>query len=209
VLMEPGQTFAPDMSLLDGFVPGTEAITVSFSGIPVDANALYNSLARYPYGCTEQTTSRALPLLYAEQLVEQGADTGSPVARDTVQVAVSQILNRQSNNGAFGLWREGDGQASPWLGAYTTDFIYRAKEAGYQVPQAAMDRAYRSMRAIAQGDAWRVYGYATDVYESRWHDDTEKMLMLRASPYALYILARAGKADVSRLRYLHDRMIAN
>jgi hypothetical protein len=65
------------------------------------------------------------------------------------------------------------------------------------------------LRTIAQGDAWRVYGYETDVYESRWHDDTEKKLMQRAAPYALYVLARAGRADVSRLRYLHDRELGD
>jgi uncharacterized protein YfaS (alpha-2-macroglobulin family) len=205
-LMEEDQTFAPEISLFDGFVPGTAQMTVSFSGLPVDPNALYNSLARYPYGCTEQTISRALPLVYAEQLIEEGARNGSqPVARDRVQAAASRVLNRQSENGAFGLWRAGDGYASPWLGAYTTDFLYRAKEQGYEIPQAALDRAYQSLRTIAQGDAWRVYGYQTDVYESRYHDDTEKKLMQRAAPYALYVLARAGKADVSRLRYLHDR----
>ncbi len=203
-LMEADQTYAPSADLLDGFVPGTAMMSVSFSGIPVDPNALYQSLARYPYGCTEQTISRALPLIYAEQLVDEGAE-GEPVAKDRVQKALARVLNRQSDNGAFGLWREGDGYASPWLGAYTTDFVYRAQEAGYEVPQAALDRAYQSMRAIAQGDAWRVYGYQTNVYESRWHDDTEELLMQRAAPYALYVLARAGKADVSRLRYLHDR----
>lgn len=209
VLMEEDQTFAPDISAFDGFVPGTARMTVSFSGLPVDPNALYNSLARYPYGCTEQTISRAMPLVYAEQLVEEGARDNRPVARDRVQAAISRVLNRQSENGAFGLWRTGDGYASPWLGAYTTDFLYRAKENGYEVPQAALDRAYQSLRTIAQGDAWRVYGYQTDVYESRYHDDTEKKLMLRAAPYALYVLARAGKADVSRLRYLHDRELSD
>lgn len=209
VLMEEDQTFAPDISAFDGFVPGTARMTVSFSGLPVDPNALYNSLARYPYGCTEQTISRAMPLVYAEQLVEEGARDNRPVARDRVQAAISRVLNRQSENGAFGLWRAGDGYASPWLGAYTTDFLYRAKENGYEVPQAALDRAYQSLRTIAQGDAWRVYGYQTDVYESRYHDDTEKKLMLRAAPYALYVLARAGKADVSRLRYLHDRELSD
>nr|WP_070959982.1 alpha-2-macroglobulin [Hyphomonas sp. Mor2] len=207
-LMQEDQTYAPDLGLFDGFVPGTARMTVSFSGLPVDPNALYNSLARYPYGCTEQTISRAMPLIYAEQLIEEGARDEQPVARDRVQAAIARVLNRQSDNGAFGLWRAGDGYASPWLGAYTTDFLYRAKEEGYEVPQAALDRAYQSLRTIAQGDAWRVYGYETDVYESRWHDDTEKKLMQRAAPYALYVLARAGKADVSRLRYLHDRELS-
>ena len=122
-----------------------------------------------------------------------------------MQEAVTNILNRQSSEGAFGLWREGDRNASPWLGAYTTDFLYRANAEGFEVPQEALDRAYQSMRQIAQGDAWRVYGYETDVWESRWHDDTEAKLMRRSSAYALYVLAKAGKADMSRLRYLHDR----
>ncbi|MEO1554456.1 MAG: alpha-2-macroglobulin family protein, partial [Pseudomonadota bacterium] len=204
-LMQEDQTYAPETSLFDPFVPGTARMTVSFSGLPVDSHALYNSLARYPYGCTEQTISRALPLIYAEQLIEDSTQDTQLVARDRVQVAISRVLNRQSDNGAFGLWRAGDGYASPWLGAYTTDFLYRAKEQGYEVPQAALDRAYQSLRTISQGDAWRVYGYQTDVYESRYHDDTERKLMQRAAPYGLYVLARAGRADVSRLRYLHDR----
>ncbi|MDJ0921252.1 MAG: alpha-2-macroglobulin [Henriciella sp.] len=208
-LMEAGQTYAPDETVLGGLVPGTEMMTVSFSGLPVDPNALYHSLSRYPYGCTEQTISRALPLIYVEQLVDEGADGSRGSAQVQVQEAVTRVLNRQSENGAFGLWREGDGNASPWLGAYTTDFLYRAKEAGYEVPQAALDRAYQSMRSVAQGDAWRVYGYETDAYESRWHSDTEQLKMQRASAYALYVLARAGKADVSRLRYLHDRELSS
>lgn len=208
-LMEEDQTYAPDMSLFEGFVPGTARMTVSFSGLPVDPSALYNSLARYPYGCTEQTISRAMPLIYAEQLIEEGAQDNQPVARDRVQAAISRVLNRQSDNGSFGLWRAGDGYASPWLGAYTTDFLYRAKEQGYEVPQASLDRAYQSLRTIAQGDAWRVYGYQTDVYESRYHADTEQKLMQRSAPYALYVLARAGRADVSRLRYLHDRELGD
>lgn len=203
-MMQAEQTFVPDADMFGGFVPGSAMMTVSFSGLPVDANALYQSLARYPYGCTEQTVSRAMPLLYAEQLAEDGANEVN-VAKDKVQVAISRVLNRQSENGAFGLWREGDRHASPWLGAYTADFLYRAKRAGYEVPQTALDRAYTSLRAIGQGDAWRVYGYDTDVYESRYHDDTEKRLMQRSAPYALYVLARAGRADVSRLRYIHDR----
>ena len=204
--MEGGETWDIPGDLLADNVPGTAEVTVTFSTLPMDANALYASLARYPYGCTEQTVSRALPLLYSEQLVAMGADeTSREPARAQVQEAVTRILNRQSAEGAFGLWREGDRNASPWLGAYTTDFLYRADEAGYEVPAEALERAYGSMRAVAQGDAWRAYGYDTDVWESRWHSDTEAKLMQRASAYALYVLAKAGKADVSRLRYLHDR----
>ena len=204
--MSPGDSWSIPDDILSGYVPGTAEVTVSFSALPLDANALYTSLARYPYGCTEQTVSRAMPLLYSEQLVAMGADEDAREPAGTqIQEAVTAVLNRQSSEGAFGLWREGDGNASPWLGAYTTDFVYRASEAGYEVPQASLDRAFESMRAVAQGDAWRAYGYDTNVWESEWHNDTEARLMRRASAYALYVLAKAGKADMSRLRYLHDR----
>ena len=204
-MMQPEESYALSPDLTEGLVPGSISMTVSFSSLPVDEGALYASLARYPYGCTEQTVSRALPLIYAEQLVALGADGERGDARAVVQEAVTRILNRQSSDGAFGLWREGDGHASPWLGAFTTDFLYRAREDGYAVPAEALDRAYRALNTVASGDAWRVYGYDTDVYESRWHDDTQKRLMQRSSTYALYVLAKAGRADLSRLRYLHDR----
>ena len=205
-MMDPGDSWAIPEGLLEDYVPGTAYVSVTFSTLPLDANALYASLARYPYGCTEQTISRALPLLYSEQLVAMGADeTSREPVRAQIQEAVTAILNRQSAEGAFGLWREGDRNASPWLGAYTTDFVYRASEAGYEVPEAALERAFESMRAVAQGDAWRAYGYDTDVWESEWHNDTEAKLMRRSSAYALYVLAKAGRADISRLRYLHDR----
>lgn len=208
-LLEPGEAFSVGADLLEGYVPGSSEVTVSFSSLPVDPAALYASLARYPYGCTEQTTSRAMPLLYSEELVAMGANKGNDDPRTKVQEAVTRILNRQSADGAFGLWREGDGYASPWLGAYATDFIYRAKTEGYAVPDEALRRAYGALRNISTGDKWRISGYDTDrYYYGRYNNDSDEKMMQRASAYALYVLAKAGEADISRLRYLHDRELS-
>jgi len=208
VLMEPGDEFTVDPDVFDGLQPGSLSMNVSFSSLPVDAGALYASLSRYPYGCTEQTVSRVLPLLYAEQLVDLGDEQSrNDGARTRIQESITTLLNRQSADGAFGLWRESDRYATPWLGAYTTDFLYRAKEAGYSVPNEALERSYSLLQNVAQSDAWRIYGYETEVWESSWHNDTQEKLLERSSAYALYVLAKAGKADVSRLRYLHDRSL--
>ncbi|MAP96156.1 MAG: alpha-2-macroglobulin [Ponticaulis sp.] len=207
-LIGAGEGYDIPASLLTGFVPGSEEAVVSFSALPIDAGSLYASLARYPYGCTEQLTSRAMPLLYAEELATlagEGNEAETAGARQRVQEAVNTILNRQSPDGTLGLWREGDRNASPWLGAYATDFLFRAKEAGYTVPTQALERALNALEDVSQGESWRIYGYDTDVWESRWHQDTQDKLMHRSAPYALYVLAKAGKADVSRLRYMHDR----
>ena len=69
---------------------------------------------------------------------------------------------RQGADGAIGLWRTGDALSSPWLGAYTTDFLFRAKAAGYVVPDAALDKAvnYRmspsniGVLTAARADVW-------------------------------------------------------
>ena len=62
------QTRSPYLPVtkMDGLVPGSATISVGYSTLPMDPATLYASLDRYPYGCTEQTTSRALPLLYSE-----------------------------------------------------------------------------------------------------------------------------------------------
>ncbi len=209
-LMEPGDTYTVSAEMLDGLVTGSSSVAVSYSTLPVDPSALYASLSRYPYGCTEQTVSVAMPLLYSEQLIAMGAEGDrQDGARTRVQEAVNTILNRQSSDGAFGLWREGDRYASPWLGAYTTDFLVRAKQQGYVVPDEALKRAYSSLRNITSGDAWRIYGYDTDVWESRWHSDTTEKLLQRSSPFAMYVLAKSGEADIARLRYMHDRELSS
>lgn len=208
-LMRPGETYALSAELIANYVPGSAQVSVGFSPLPIDAATLYASLDRYPYGCTEQITSRALPLLYSEQLVAMGASGDASDARTKVQTAVNTVLNRQGADGAFGLWREGDGYASPWLGAYTADFVLRAKEAGYAVPDEALTRAYGALRTVATGDSWRVFGYDAEVMENNYSNDTTRQLMLRSAAYSLYVLARAKQADISRLRYLHDRELPN
>jgi uncharacterized protein YfaS (alpha-2-macroglobulin family) len=203
-VVQPGQSFSPASNALASFVPGSGAVQVSFSPIPMDAAALFDSLERYPYGCTEQVVSRAMPLLYAGQMAQLAGRKTPGDIKTSVQDAVSTLLNRQGADGAIGLWRVGDRMATPWLGAFATDFLYRAKMAGYVVPDAALDKAYDALEEFAIRESTYSTGYDFDVYESRWNPDTSQMLMDRSVAYAAYVLAKAGRMDKARLRYLHD-----
>jgi len=203
-LMSPGESYQTSTDLLSSFVAGSGEVTVSFSALPVDPAALYDSLDQYPYGCTEQITSRAMPLLYAGEIAALADRAGTERTAYVLQQAVSTILNRQNANGTIGLWRVGDHNASPWLGVYATDFLVRAKEAGYAVPDAAIRRALNALARIADGDMSGGGGYDYSVPNYRWHKDTYARLRDRARAYALYVLAREGQVDVSRLRYVHD-----
>lgn len=206
-LLEPGESYSPPTDALAGFTRGSGELQVSFAAIPMDAAALYDSLDRYPYGCTEQVLSRALPLLYADQMAALAGRDADGSARRGVQEAISTVLNRQAGDGAFGLWRMGDRAASPWLGAYVTDFLTRAAALGYPVPEAALERSYTVLAAIARGNLSQATGYDARFRKTPWQLDTKKRFEQRSAAYAHYVLARAGRADRSGLRYLHDDQI--
>ncbi len=206
--LEPGETFQLTDAVTQPFVPGSADVAVSFSRLDgIEPGPLLDALYRYPYGCSEQLTSSAMPLLFVDVLGGEVGKGPERAVRPRVQKAVNELLNRQSPDGAFGLWRVGDRWASPWLGAYVTDFLYRAKSEGYGVPDEALDRAYESLADIARVDRWYLASYQTSVPEFTNNNDTREFLKRRSAAYALYVLARAGRADLSDLRYFHDALL--
>ncbi|MBI1365974.1 MAG: alpha-2-macroglobulin family protein [Alphaproteobacteria bacterium] len=205
--LKPGDSYVADASLLAPFAPASANITVSFSRLKgVEPGPLLEALSRYPYGCTEQLVSSAMPLLYIDVLAGETGQGPERAVRPRVQKAINDLLNRQGSDGAFGLWREGDGWASPWLGAYVTDFLFRAKQAGYAVPDEALDKAYDALAQVTKVGSWVSVGYQMGIYSWPGSQDTKDLLRRRAAAYALYVLARAGRADLSDLRYFHDAM---
>lgn len=208
ISLAPGASFSATASLVEPYVPGSAEVTVSFSRLRgVEPGPLLDALYRYPYGCTEQLVSSAMPLLFVDVLGGEAGRGPERAVRPRVQQAVNQLLNRQGADGAFGLWREGDGAAAPWLGAYVADFLYRAKAEGYAVPEEVIDKAYEALAQVARIDRWTSVSYQMSANTGEGSNDTNDLLRRRAAAYALYVLARAGRADLSDLRYFHDAIL--
>ncbi|HEX7944064.1 MAG TPA: alpha-2-macroglobulin family protein, partial [Phenylobacterium sp.] len=151
-LQKTGQVYTPPAQLLSGLAAGDVTLQVSYSPFRgFDPGPIAQALSRYPYGCTEQTVSAAYPLLYA---TEVNADPKLKRSSVALANAVGKLLDRQTLDGAFGLWRVGDGEADAWLGAYATDFLIEAQRQGAPVPQEAIDRALGAMRQISRPDGW-------------------------------------------------------
>lgn len=148
-----------------------------------DIPALLMALDRYPYGCAEQTTSRALPLLYVNELAAAAGMEIDPDVQERVDDAIAKVLSYQSSAGSFGMWNPGSGDL--WLDAYITDFLTRALEQGFTVPEQPMAQALRNLQNSV--------AYDTDV-KSRGSEIA----------YALYVLARNRKASAGDLRYYLD-----
>ncbi len=137
-----GATFTLDRNAFAGLVPGTGRVTLTAGPLArFDAPGLLATLNAYPYGCTEQLTSKALPLLYFEDVSSAlGASYGGDVKK-RVEESISEILLNQSSNGAFGLWYPDTGDL--WLDAYVTDFLSRARAQGYTVPDRRLPQHAR------------------------------------------------------------------
>ena len=183
-----GQSFTFDGEVFAGLVPGSGKATMAVGPLArLNAPGLLAALDRYPYGCTEQMTSRALPLLYFNEVARvmdlQGADN----LQQRIDEALVEILANQSSTGGFGLWGPGNGDF--WLDAYVTDFLSRAKAQGYAVPELALRNALANLR--------NQVNYAPD-----FSDDVNAGG--EALAYALMVLAREGAAAIGDLRYYAD-----
>ena len=183
--LAPGQSVTLDDAVLADFRPGTGRAMVSAGNLArFDAPGLLAALDAYPYGCTEQITSRALPLIYFDQVAQAMDLPGAATARDRIGQAISEVLLNQTAEGGFGLWSAASG-GEMWLDAYVTDFLSRARAQGFEVP----DRAFRS----ALDNLRNRVNYAGD-FETGGED----------LAYALMVLAREGAAAIGDLRYYAD-----
>ncbi|WEK51863.1 MAG: MG2 domain-containing protein [Candidatus Kaistia colombiensis] len=189
ISLAPGNKLTVDEYAFAEFVPGTTSATLAIGGsAKLDVAAILASLDRYPYGCTEQITSKAMPLLYLNQVAATIGIAQDSELRKRIQDSIGKVLDNQSSAGSFGLW--GPGYEDLWLDAYVSDFLTRAKAAGYLVPEVAFNNALDNLS--------NKVGYAQDFDRGG-----------EAIAYSLYVLARNGKAAIGDLRYYAESKLNN
>ncbi len=182
--LKKGQEFTFDQAAFSGLIAGSGKATLAVGPIArMNAPGILAALDRYPYGCTEQMTSKAMPLLYFDDVAIALGLPGSDNIKTRVDQAIAEILTNQSSNGAFGLW--GPSSGDMWLDAFVTDFLSRAKSRGFTVPDAAFRTALDNLRNQVN-------------YQPDFDKGGE------ALAYALMVLAREGAAAIGDLRYFVD-----
>ncbi|MGA7994774.1 MAG: alpha-2-macroglobulin [Bradyrhizobium sp.] len=185
-----GESLTLTSDMFSDLVSGTGGVSLSVSmSTALDAATILKALDRYPHGCSEQITSRAMPLLYVNDLA-----AGAHLAMDTevdqrIKDAIDRLLAREGSNGSFGLWSAGGDDA--WLDAYVMDFLTRAREKGFAVPDVLFKNALDRIRNSV-------------VNANEPEKDGGRDLA-----YGLYVLARNGAAPIGDLRYLADTKLSN
>ncbi|MGH6866155.1 MAG: alpha-2-macroglobulin [Methyloceanibacter sp.] len=179
------QSLTLTSDVFSDLVPGTGSVALSVTpSAALDVASLLAALDRYPLGCTEQIVSRALPLLYVNEMSLDAKLAVDTSIDERINKSIETVLARQGYEGAFGLWSpDGD---DAWLDSYVTDFFTRARANSFDVPDDRFKLALNRLRNYVST--------APDVST----DGGE------ALAYALYVLARNGMAPVGDIRYIAD-----
>ncbi|MGZ5133626.1 MAG: alpha-2-macroglobulin family protein, partial [Flavitalea sp.] len=176
------------------FLPGSSSYQLVVSRSPaLELGKQMRYLLQYPYGCTEQTISAAFPQLYYADLTEQmqmRADGGS-TANSNVMEAIRKIKLRQLYNGAITLW-DGEGTEHWWSSIYAAHFLIEAQQAGFEVDRSLLDGILGYVNNRLRRKETIMYYY---------NQKQQKKIAPKEVAYSLYVLALAGKPNVSVMNY--------
>ena len=168
-------------------------IKLEVSRIPsVDISRRFDFLYNYQHHCTEQLTSKALPLLFIGQFKTIDKIEAEKI-KTNVQEAIRQIYGRQLPNGGFVYW-PGNAVADEWISSYAGMFLTLAQEKGYAVHANVLNKWKRFQRAAAQN--WRMPQEASGWQQ--WQSELQQA-------FRLYTLALAGVPEYGAMNRMKEQ----
>ena len=189
--IETGQN--KELSYQLGSLSANNLIKLEVSRIPsVDISRRFDFLYNYQHHCTEQLTSKALPLLFIAQFKTIDTREAEKI-KANVQEAIRQIYARQLPNGGFVYW-PGNAVADEWISSYTGMFLTLAQEKGYAVHANVLNKWKRFQRAAAQN--WRMPQEANNWQQ--WQSELQQA-------FRLYTLALAGAPEYGAMNRMKEQ----
>lgn len=178
---------------MDGNLLPNSRLCLEISRIPaLDFSRRFDFLANYQHQCTEQLTSKALPLLFMPQLKEMD-EKEIQKTKGAIEEGILQLYSRQLPNGGFVYW-PGNAVADEWITSYVGIFFVKAKEKGYAVHATVFDKWKRFQRAAAQN--W------TNVDK----EDVSMIAQLqKQQAFRLYSLALAGVPEYGAMNRMYEQ----
>ncbi|WP_298061570.1 Ig-like domain-containing alpha-2-macroglobulin family protein [uncultured Rikenella sp.] len=167
-------------------MPGTQRLMLEVSSMqPVGAAQRMEYLSTYPYGCVEQITSAAFPLLYLPDLADLSASELA-AARAKVNRVLDEYKRYATPDGSMGYW-PGNSDPSVWGSAYALHLMTVAGHKGYTLPTGVYERLKAAVRSLAV----------------RWNAARQGDLNL-VQAYQLYVLALAGEPEIGAMNRLRQ-----
>ncbi len=169
------------------------AVRLETSRIPLpDLTRRLDFLYHYTHLCTEQITSKALPLLFVNLFTDMDQEETARL-QTNIQEGIRQLYARQLPNGGFAYW-PGNAIADEWVTSYAGMFLALAAEKGYAVNPSTLEKWKRFQRSAAQN--WRYADYASP---------SQKAAACLQQAFRLYTLALAGTAEQGAMNRLKEQ----
>lgn len=156
---------------------------------PVNLTSRMTFLTNYSHSCTEQITSRALPLLYLKEFQDTKKMGSEEKIKLSVEGTIQELYSRQLSDGSFAYWPN-ESYSNPWASSYATFFLIKAKELGYNVNANALNRSLAYIASVT-----RIWSPSN----SNWTYSS----YLQA--YNLFVLAIGNKADLASMNRLKEQ----
>lgn len=202
-VLQKDVSFSLKPEWLEPFDPKTFQARIEYSSVPpLNSESHLEHLFRYPYGCLEQTSSRAWPLLKfnaskGDIKLDKQAQKVLLERGKHIDAAIQRISGMQRHDGSFGLWSNTSAE-NHWLTVYALDFLLSAKSSGFAVPgsviQKAQDKVQQYIKRLNIG------------YSERNHysqDAQHYALSFRA--YAVSLMANYNQTNLSQARQINNK----
>lgn len=180
--------------VLPGF--GGLSITIGASAM----NGLQDAaryLIEYPYGCAEQVSSKAMPILMLGEIVEQyklgGLETVA-LGRRHAQIAIDKLVAGQRTDGSWGTWMGPNDAPRADLTAYILLVLKRGREINLTVP----DETVRLGTQYLQG--WLGQDLSVRAREGR-----SSRLILDVQALVLFALTDWGQSNDAVAKTLYGK----
>jgi len=139
LLTQPGSALPEGGSISTTFSP-----TVADSLIPA-----LEQLISFPYGCVEQTVSRFVPAVYAQQmLTAQGRNISPPLQAKLPQIVaegLQRLADLQHDDGGWGWWK--NDRTNPQLTALVMQGLAIAQRAGVKLDQQLVQQGKTALES--------------------------------------------------------------
>ncbi|MEN5397059.1 alpha-2-macroglobulin [Achromobacter xylosoxidans] len=214
--LNPGESNTPQASWVASYYPDSTTVSMTVSNRPpINVNRVVEGLLNYPYGCTEQTISATLPwVLIDEEAAKQfGLKPRTQAEREAkVAGAIGRLSGMRNAVGSYNLWSSSSAR-DVWLTAYAVGFLQDARDKGFTIPEASLDRSRQWLLEQVQQSSGSFGTWSANLkrdFESG-RLDSSGLSVLREDhrrfaglATAALALARDKKAPLSTVRQLFD-----
>lgn len=187
------------ISIPSDFLTGTSSSYLLLSKSPVtEFSRDLTRLIDYPYGCIEQTVTRAFPLLYYTDLAELLNQSRKNIAYHPdylIQEAIRKIYSMQRYDGGLLYWLGGE-EVTWWGTIYAAHFLTEAKKNGFAVDPAALGSMLQYISSRAREKETEEYFSSDEEGNS-----IRALAAKREIFYSLYVLALNDSPNVSLMNH--------